>query len=187
MPTAPPVTRLLLEWKGGSDAALQQLTPLVYKELRKLAAGSLARERPGHTLQPTALVHEAFIRLVEQDHQNWQSRAHFFGVAAHLMRLILVDWARKSRAGKRGGGAHQVTLEDIATQRPEQLIALDDALKELEEMDPRKSKVIELRYFGGMTADETAESLGISKPTVERDTRVAQLWLNRQMKGGARA
>src|SRR5439155_11271367 len=120
-------------------------------------------------------------------HQDWQSRAHFFGVAAHLMRLILVDWARKARAGKRGGGARQVTLEDIATQRPEQLIALDDALKELEEMDPRRAKVIELRYFGGMTADETAESLGISKPTVERDTRVAQLWLNRQMKGGARA
>src|SRR6266496_106730 len=162
MPSAPAVTRLLLEWKQGSDAALEQLTPLVYGELRKLASIYLARERPGHTLQPTALVHEAFLRLVDQNQQNWESRTHFLGVAAHLMRLILVDWARKGRAAKRGGGALQVTLHDFAAQKPDELIALDDALRDLEAMDPRKAKVIELRYFGGMTAEETAGILGIS-------------------------
>ncbi len=187
MPAAPLVTRLLIQWRDGSNTALEQLTPLVYDELRKLAAGYLARERPGHTLQATALVHEAFLRLVEQDRQDWQSRTHFFGVAAHLMRLILVDWARKANAGKRGAGARQITLEDIAEQRPGQLIDLDEALTALEALDPRKARVIELRYFGGLTAEEAAESLGISKPTVERDTRVAHLWLRRHMKGGAKA
>jgi RNA polymerase sigma-70 factor (ECF subfamily) len=191
MSTTQPITRLLLEWSAGSELALEQLTPLVYTELRKLAASYLGHERPGHTLQPTALVHEAYLRLVDQDHQNWESRSHFFGVAAHLMRLILVDWARKGRAGKRGGGAQQVPLEDVAAaasaQRPEELIALDDALTQLGAVDARKAKVIELRYFGGMTVEEVARSLSISTATVERETRFAQLWLCRQMTGSAGA
>jgi RNA polymerase sigma-70 factor (ECF subfamily) len=190
MSTQQPITRLLLEWGEGSQAALEQLTPLVYDELRKLAGAYLNRERPGHTLQPTALVHEAYLRLVEQDRQTWESRTHFFGVAAHLMRLILVDWARKARAGKRGSGARQVPLEDIAAemaQRPEELIALDDALTELGALDPRKVQIVEQRYFSGMTVPEVARNLGISTATVERETRFAQLWLCRQMKGGAKA
>jgi RNA polymerase sigma factor (TIGR02999 family) len=185
--TTQPITRLLLEWREGNEVALEQLTPLVYNELRKLASRYLGRERPGHTLQPTALVHEAYLRLVEQNQQSWESRSHFFGVAAHLMRLILVDWARRSRAGKRGGGAKPVPLEDLevqANQEPEDVIALDEALTALAAIDPRKVKVIEQRYFAGMTAEEVAQSLGISKPTVERETRLAQLWLCRQMKSG---
>jgi RNA polymerase sigma factor (TIGR02999 family) len=186
-----PITRLLLEWGDGSELALEQLTPLVYHELRKLAGGYLSRERSGHTLQPTALVHEAYLRLVEQKHQNWESRSHFFGVAAHLMRLILVDWARKARAGKRGAAARPVPLKDVAEaatgQRSEELIALDDALTDLSVRDPRKAKIIELRYFGGMTVDEVARSLSISTATVERETRFAQLWLCRELKGNANA
>jgi RNA polymerase sigma-70 factor (ECF subfamily) len=181
-----PITRLLLEWGEGDKAALEKLTPFVYGELRKLAGGYLSRERPGHTLQPTALVHEAYLRLVDQTHRNWQNRSHFYGVAAHLMRLILADWARKVRAGKRGGGARQVSLADIAAAtsgRPDEMIALDDALNELNVMDPRKATIIELRYFGGMTPDEVAQSLGVSVGTIERDTRLARLWLCRQMNG----
>lgn len=187
MASTQPITRLLLEWKDGSEMALEQLTPLVYQELRKLASGYLSRERPGHTLQPTALVNEAYLRLVEQNQQNWESRSHFFGVAAHLMRLILVDWARKNRAEKRGGGARPVALEEVSEatpSRPDDLIALDAALTELAAFDPRKAKIIEQRYFGGMTVPEVAQYLGISTATVERDTRLAQLWLCRQMKGG---
>ena len=187
MRTTQPITRLLLEWRAGNDLALEQLTPIVYSELRKLAGGYLRRERPGHTLQPTALVHEAYLRLVEQNHQNWESRSHFFGVAAHLMRLILVDWARKGRAGKRGAGVRPIPLEDLTeaeAQRPERLIALDDALTELAAFYPRKALIVERRYFGGMTKEEVAQSLGISTATVDRDTRLAQLWLLQQMKGG---
>jgi RNA polymerase sigma factor (TIGR02999 family) len=190
MSTQQPITRLLLEWGEGNQAALEQLTPLVYDELRKLAAIYLSRERSSHTLQPTALVHEAYLRLVDQDRQTWESRTHFFGVASHLMRLILVDWARKARAGKRGGGALQVPLEDIAAEisrRPEELIALDDALTELGAIDERKVQIIEQRYFSGMTVPEVARNLGISTATVERETRFAQLWLCRQMKGGGKA
>lgn len=183
-----PITRLLLEWRAGSDRALEELTPLVYSELRKLAGSYLGRERDGHTLQPTALVHEAYIRLVAQDHQDWESRSHFFGVAAHLMRLILVDWARKDRAGKRGGGARQVSLQEVDAavlpRQSDELIALDEALTELATADARKARIIELRYFGGMTIDEVATSLAISTATVERETRFAQLWLCRQMKTG---
>ena len=143
--------------------------------------GRLAAERE------TALVHEAYLRLVEQHHQNWESRSHFFGVAAHLMRLILVDWARKSRAGKRGAGVRPVPLEELTeaeAQRPERLIALDDALTDLAAFDARKVQIIERRYFGGMTVQEVAQSLGISDTTVERETRNAQLWLFQHMKGG---
>ena len=189
--TPQPITRLLLEWGAGNDLALAQLTPLVYRELHKLAGSYLGRELPGHTLQPTALVHEAYLRLVEQDHQNWESRSHFYGVAAHLMRLILVDWARKARAGKRGSAAHRVPLEEVAdpaaAQRPEELIALDEALTGLGAMDPRKANIIELRYFGGMTVEEVARSLSISTATVERETRIAQTWLSSELKGGATA
>jgi RNA polymerase sigma-70 factor (ECF subfamily) len=186
MSTTQPITRLLLEWRGGSELALEQLTPLVYAELRKLAGGYLRHERPGHTLQPTALVHEAYLRLVDRDHHNWESRDHFFRVAAHLMRLILVDWARRNHAVKRGGGAQQVTLEEIvepASRSPEELIALDDALTKLGEVDARKGRIVELRFFGGMTVEEVAQSLGLSSATVERETRVAQLWLYRRMGG----
>ncbi len=191
-----PITRLLLEWRGGSEPALQQLTPLVYGELRKLAGAYLRRERPGHTLQPTALLHEAYLRLIDQNHQDWASRSHFFGVAAHLMRLILVDWARKGNAGKRGAGARQVSLNLNAAnmnaavavaQAPEDLIALDDSMTKLAAFDPRKAQIVEQRYFGGMTVAEVAESLGISSATVERETRLAQLWLCREMKGGSGA
>lgn len=186
MPTSQPITRLLIEWRGGNETALEQLTPLVYTELRRLAAGYLGREKPGHTLQPTALVHEAYLRLVGQDHQNWESRSHFFGVAAHLMRLILVDWARKNRAGKRGAGERPIPLEDLTiaeARRPERLIALDDALTDLAAVDPRKVRIIERRYFGGMTLEEVAQSMGISTATVERETRLAQLWLCHQLQG----
>jgi len=188
MSTAPGITRLLIEWAGGRSAALDQLTPLVYDELRRLAAGYLSRERPGHVLQPTALVHEAYLRMVDQHHQNWESRRHFFGVAAHLMRLILVDSARRARADKRGGGAPEIALEDledIGAQKPERLIALDDALTELGAIDARKAEIIELRYFGGMTVAETARATGVSTATVERDTRVAHMWIARHMTGAA--
>lgn len=186
MPTATPVTRLLLEWAGGSAVALDELMPLVYDELRRLAAAYLRRERPDHTLQPTGLVHEAYLRLVDQHHQNWENRRHFFGVAAHLMRLILVDSARRARADKRGGDAKPVALDDldrIPAGRADALIALDDALTDLAKVDPRKARIIELRYFGGMTINEVAETVGVSTATVERESRIAQLWLSRHMKG----
>jgi RNA polymerase sigma factor (TIGR02999 family) len=180
------ITQLLAQWAEGSTTALDELTPLVYDELRKLAAGYLRNERQDHTLQPTALVHEAYLRLVEQRHQNWENRRHFFGVAAHLMRLVLIDSARRARADKRGGGAHQVTLEDlenVGEQKPETLIALDDALNELAKMDPRKAEIIELRYFGGLTVEEIARAMETSTATIERNTRVAHMWLSREMKG----
>jgi len=181
-----PITRLLVEWSEGNEDALEQLTPLVYQELHKLAGSYLSRERVGHTLQPTALVHEAYLRLVDQDH-HWVDRSHFYGVAAHLMRLILVDWARKARASKRGSGANRVPLEDVADVAAEQqtaeLISLDDALNKLAAIDPRKAKIIELRHFGGMTVPEVARSLSISTATVEREARFAQLWLCRELQG----
>ena len=183
-----PITHLLLEWSQGNEAALQQLTPLVYKELRKLASSYLSRERPGHTLQPTALVHEAYLRLVGHNLPNWEGRSHFYGVAAHLMRLILVDWARRARAGKRGAAVRPLAIEDVteiaAAERSEELIALDDALRELSAVDPRKARIIELRYFGGMTVAQVAESLSLSTATVERESRFAQLWLCRELRGG---
>lgn len=184
-----PITRLLMEWSEGNEDALKELTPLVYQELRKLAGSYLSRERAGHTLQPTALVHEAYLRLVDQDRQNWVDRSHFYGVAAHLMRLILVDWARKARAGKRGAAVRPIALEDVdeiaAAQRSDALIALDDALTSLGDIDSRKARIIELRYFGGMTVPEVARSLSISTATVEREARFAQLWLCRELQGVA--
>jgi len=179
-----PVTRLLQRWQEGEKGALEEITPLVYQELRRIAASHLRRERSGHTLQPTELLNEAFLHLVRQQDQTWQNRAHFYGVAAHLMRHILVDHARAKNSGKRGGGVQKVALDEAvseAASRPAQLIALDDALSELEKLDPRKGKIIELRFFGGMSIEETALAAGVSTATVSREQRMAEAWLQRQM------
>ena len=176
------VTHLLAEWARGNQQALDDLTPLVYKELRQLAAGYLRRERRGHTLQPTALVHEAYLRLVDQTNPNWQNRSHFFGVASHLMRHILVDHARRRRAGKRAG--EKVPLEQAVSfqqEMSEDLVALDSGLTALEKIDPRKCKAVELRYFGGLSMDEIATVLEVSPITVRRDLRMAEAWLHNQM------
>ena len=179
-----PVTRLLQRWQDGEPEALEEITPLVYHELRRIAASHLRRERSGHTLRPTELLHEAFLHLIRQQDQSWQNRAHFYGVAAHLMRHILVDHARARNSGKRGGGVQKVSLDEALSQgasRPAQLIALDDALRELEKLDPRKGKIIELRFFGGMSIEEAALATGISTATVSREQRMAEAWLQRQM------
>jgi len=179
------VTILLKQWKSGDASALEQVTPLVYEELRRLAASYLRREREGHTLQPTALLNEAYMRLVAVE-QDFSSRSHFFGVAAHLMRLILVDHARSKRRQKRGGGEAAVPLEEsmaVAQSRPETLLALDEGLRQLAAFDERKAKVIEMRFFGGMNLEETAEALGISQATVGREQRMAEAWLNRYLSG----
>jgi RNA polymerase sigma-70 factor, ECF subfamily len=178
------VTRLLQRWQEGEQGALEEITPLVYHELRRIAASHLRRERSGHTLRPTELLHEAFLHLIRQQDQSWQNRAHFYGVAAHLMRHILVDHARARNSGKRGGGVQKVSLDEALSQgasRPAQLIALDDALRELEKLDPRKGKIIELRFFGGMSIEEAALATGISTATVSREQRMAEAWLQRQM------
>lgn len=186
-PDTAAVTQLLRQWQGGEAQALEQLTPLVYQELRRIASGFLRRERDGHTLQPTALLHEAYLRLVDQRERDWKNRTHFYGVAAHLMRLILVDYARSKARQKRGGDAQRVEWSEAlgsTTARPALLTALDDALNELEKLDPRKGRVVELRYFGGLSIDETAEVLGISTATVGREQRMAEAWLQRQMTTG---
>ena len=178
------VTNLLVEWKQGNKAAMDLLTPLVYNELRRLAERYLRNERSAATLQPTALVHEAYLRLVAQNMPDWESRAHFFGVAAHLMRQILVDHARKHRSAKRGGGAEKMNIDEIVglgVEKPNDIIALDDALSALAEIDERKAKVIELRFFGGLSVDETAVALGISAATVGREQRLAEAWLHREL------
>lgn len=176
------VTRLLAKWAKGDQQALDDLTPLVYRELRQLAASCLRKERQGHTLQPTALVHESYLRLVDQKNPNWQSRSHFFGVAARLMRQILVDHARKKQAGKRAG--MKVSLEETVSfhhERSRDLIALDSGLSALEKLDPRKCKALELRYFGGLSMDEIAQALSVSPVTVRRDLRMAEAWLHQEM------
>lgn len=178
------VTGLLVDWSQGKKEALDLLTPLVYGELRKLAAAYLAGERNAATLQPTALVNEAYLRLVAQDLPDWDSRSHFFGVAAQLMRQILVDHARKHRSQKRGGGAPNVDLNEALNLSPERhhsIIALDDALQALAAIDPRKAKVVELRYFGGLSIEETAAVLHISVATIGREQRMAEAWLHREM------
>lgn len=182
----PSVTELLRAWKGGDNDALEQLTPVVYAELRRMAAAQLRRERAGHTLQPTALLHEAYLRLMAQGSQDWRDRAHFYGVAAHLMRLILVDYARAKKSAKRGAGAAHVSLDesiDSQQARPSMLVDLDEGLKELAEFDPRKASVVEMRFFAGMTIEETAEALGVGVATVVREQRAAEAWLNRYLKG----
>lgn len=184
------VTELLVRWRGGDRAALDALMPLVYDELRRLARHYLQRERCDHTLQSTALVHEAYARLVGQDLPQWQNRAHFFGVAAHLMRQILVDHARNRKAAKRGGEACRVTLDDAASlARPVDVdvIALDEALKHLAKIDPQQSRVVELRFFAGLSIEDTSEVLGISASTVNRDWNTARVWLYRELARGTSA
>jgi RNA polymerase sigma factor (TIGR02999 family) len=182
-----PVTQLLIDWKNGNKEALDLLTPLVYNELRRLAGHYLRDERAAATLQPTVLVHEAYLRLVAQSLPDWESRSHFFGVAAHLMRQILVDHARKRRSAKRGSGAEKVPLEDaisFAPARGRDIEALDDALNALAATDPRKAKVIELRFFGGFSVEETAQAVGLSVATIGREQRMAEAWLHREMSRG---
>jgi RNA polymerase sigma-70 factor, ECF subfamily len=178
------ITRLLIELTEGRRVAADVLLPLIYDELRSLAANYLRRERPDHTLQPTALVHEAYLRLVDQRDVNWQNRAHFFGVAAQMMRRILIDHARSHSAGKRGHDFQKISLDeniDKAAERSAELMALDDALNALAEVDEQKSRIVEMRYFGGLTFEETAEVLGISAVTVKRHWRMAKAWLYGQM------
>ena len=182
------VSRLLAEYRSGDRAALDRLIPLVHAELRRIAARSLRAERGDHTLQPTALVNEAYLRLVEQRNAPWQDRAHFLACAARLMRQILVDHARAHRADKRGGGHVRVTLEEEAlrTRGPEvDFLALDAALERLAEQDDQKRRIVELRYFGGLSNEETAEVLGISERTVKRGWALARAWLRREIEGGS--
>lgn len=181
-PSSKSVTQLLVDWRDGDETALDKLFPLVYKELRRLAHHYMRRERAGHTLQTSALVNEAYIRLVDHKGMRWQNRAHFYGVAAQAMRRILVDHARSRNYAKRGGSAQMVELDEAATVAQKQaadLVALDDALTGLEAFDPRKSQVVEMRYFGGMSVEETAEALGVSTVTVMRDWTSAKAWLLR--------
>jgi RNA polymerase sigma-70 factor, ECF subfamily len=183
MPGTHEVTRLLQEWAGGNQEALNELTPLVYAELRQLAARYLRNECRERTLQPTALVHEAYLRLVDQQNPTWRDRSHFFGVAAHLMREILVDHARRRQAGKRAG--YNVSFDEAvnrASERSADLLALDGALNALELLDPRKCKTVELRYFGGLSTEEIAQTLDVSAVTVRRDLRMAETWLYREMR-----
>jgi RNA polymerase sigma factor (TIGR02999 family) len=191
MPEAEPteVTRLLLAWRDGDASALDRLIPLVYDQLHALAQRHLRGERADHTLQTTALIHEAYLRLVGTD-VAWKGRAHFLAVAAQTMRRILVDHARARGRDKRGGGAVRVGLDDMQLASPQagaQLVALDDALERLDGVDPRKVKVVELHYFGGLTYAETAEALGISAATVDRELRLAKAWLYRELSAGADA
>jgi RNA polymerase sigma-70 factor (ECF subfamily) len=181
------VTRLLFAWTNGEEGALTRLMPLLYEELRRMAESYLRSEPTGQTLQPTALVHEAYLRLVAQQLPDWQNRSHFFGVASQLMRQVLVDRARVRRADKRGGAVRKISLEDAVSFAPERspdLLALDDALNGLAAIDPRKCRVIELRFFGGLDIEETARVLNISSATVGRELRVAKAWLYREMKKG---
>ena len=183
-PTSPNITKLLLEWRAGDAKALDRLMPLVYHELRRMADYYLRNERPGHTLQPSALVNEAYLRLVDHEGIDWQNRAHFFGVAAQAMRRILVDHARSRNYQKRGGAAERVSLDEAATlsaDRAGELIALDEALSELEKIDPRKSRIVEIRYFGGFSIEETAALLDVSTATVSRDWETAKAWLLREL------
>ena len=183
--TSTNVTQLLRAWAGGDPAALETLTPLVYAELHRMAARAMAAERPDHTLQPTALVHEAFVRLMNSTDVVWDDRAHFFALSARLMRRILVDFARARQRHKRGGGGAPVPLDDTAVVSPPKapyLVALDDALTRLAEVDARKSEIVELRFFGGLSVEETADVLKLSRATVMRDWKMARLWLLREIR-----
>jgi RNA polymerase sigma factor (TIGR02999 family) len=183
---AKPVTALLRAWSGGDEEARNQLLPLIYAELRRRAASQLRRERHGHTLQPTALVHEAYLRLVGQG-VAWKNRAHFFGLASEMMRRILVDHARGRNREKRAGGWTRVELDEavaISEQRDVDLVLLDQALAELTDLDPQHGRIVELRFFGGMTLEETAHVLGVSATTVKRDWSLARAWLYRRLQRG---
>jgi RNA polymerase sigma-70 factor, ECF subfamily len=189
-PSTQHITRLLQAWSEGKDEALEELLPVVHQELHRLACRHMFGERPEHTLQTTALVNEAYLRLVNSRRVKWQNRAHFFAISAQLMRRILVDYARARGYQKRGGAVPRVTLDEALVGPPEKgrdLVALDDALTQLEAVDPRKSKVVELRFFGGMSAEETAQVLKVSPETVQRDWRLAKAWLAREMGKGAGA
>ena len=190
MVSSPPgdVTRLLVAWSKGDRDALEELIPVVYGELRRIAGRYLRHERPDHTLQPTVLVHEAYLKLVDQDRARWQNRAQFFGVAAQLMRRILVDHARMHAAAKRGGGMTPITLVDVAGVSPSggiDVIAVDEALTRLTSLYPEQGRLVELRYFGGLTIEETGEAMGISPATVKRQWTVARAWLLRHLKDEA--
>lgn len=181
------VTQLLVDWSNGDQAALDKLLPLVNAELRRLAASYMRRENPGHTLQTSALVNEAYLRLIDQQQVRWQNRAHFFGIAAQLMRRILIDHARHHQYAKRGGGALQVSLDEAAAvteTRAAELLAVDEALERLTALDTRKGRIVELRFFGGLSLEEAAEVLGISSPTVQREWRAAKAWLHRMLTEG---
>jgi RNA polymerase sigma factor (TIGR02999 family) len=179
------ITELLIDWGKGDQAALDRLMPLVYNELRRLASNYLRRERATHTLQPTALVNEAYLKLIDQKNPKWQNRAQFFGISAQLMRRILVDHARQHQAAKRGGSNQQrlsiTSAEQFAKQPEIDLLALNEALDELAQMDPQQGRIVELKFFAGLSIEETAEVLGISHATVERDWKIARAWLRRQL------
>lgn len=181
------VTGLLLAWRGGDEAALEQLVPLVHEELHRIARGCMRGERAGHSLQATALVNEAYLRLIGAQRVDWQNRVHFLAVSARLMRRILVDFARSKKYQKRGGGAQAITLDEglVVAEPGRDLLALDEALDALAKMDERKSKVVEMRFFGGLSVEETAAALGVSPDTVMRDWRLAKAWLLRELRGGS--
>jgi len=178
------VTELLIEWSNGDKAALDKLIPLIHEELRRLAHHYMSHERPGHTLQTTALVNEAYLRLVSRKGVHWQNRAHFFAIAATLMRSILVDHARSHAYAKRGGDARKITIDEamiVSQERAAEVVALDDVLKQLANFDPQQSRIVELRFFGGLTIDETAEVLGLSPATIKREWSTARAWLYREL------
>lgn len=180
------ITQLLVAWREGNQAALDELYPLVYDELHRLARRYMSRERKGHTLQTTALINEAYVRLVDQRNVQWANRSHFFAISAQIMRRILIDHARRHSYAKRGGGARQVSLDETATMAQgdfSEFLRLDEALKSLAQMDPRRSQVVELRYFGGLNNEEIAGVLNISENTVIRDWNMARAWLYRQLSG----
>ncbi len=180
------ITQLLAEWSNGNQTALDKLYPLVYDELHRMARRYMNRERKGHTLQTTALINEAYVRLVDQKHVHWENRAHFFAISAQIMRRILIDHARLHAYAKRGGGAQKVSLDEtalIADERASDLLLLDEALNRLADMDPRRSQVVELRYFGGLNNDEIAGVLKISENTVTRDWNMARAWLYQELSG----
>jgi RNA polymerase sigma factor (TIGR02999 family) len=185
-PSGSEITQLLRAWNGGDESALEKLMPIVYGELHRMARRYMAHESPGHTLQTSALVNEAYLRLVDSAHANWQNRVHFFAVSAQAMRRILVDWARSRQALKRGGDVRPLQLDDALAVTEEQLVdlvALDDALKALAALDPRKSQVVELHFFGGLNLEETAEALKVSSDTVLRDWKLAKNWLRCELSG----
>lgn len=181
---SPEITQLLLKWQKGDEHALADLIPLVYAELRKMAANLMRRQRPGHTLQTTALINEAYMRLVDSNRVNWQDRGHFFAVAAQLMRRILVDSARRRNSLKRGGDRVVITLDekaDLAVEKQTDMVKLDEALERLARLSSRQAKIVEMRYFAGLTEDQTAEVLGISSRTVRREWSLARAWLYREL------
>ena len=184
-PSSHSVTQLLLAWRQGDRAALEEMTPLVYQKLRRLARHYMSGQKPGHTLQATALVHEAYVRLIDCQQVNWKDRAHFFAISAQMMRRVLVEFARSGQYQKRGGGARKTSLDEsliASPQRGHDLVALDDALQALAASYPRQSHVVELRFFGGLSVEETAEVLQVSSITVMRDWQLAKVWLARELR-----